>query len=157
MRHGQRALLALSAAAGLGAAPLLGAVPPGGGAPSNPVVTADVTQLRSAKGQVLACLTARADSFPDCASDPLARKLTVPASAPLVLDFGRVPAGRYAISLIHDENGNGKLDTSVMIPREGYGFSNDAPARMGPPRFAHAAFDVGAADVRLAIRMRYLL
>lgn len=113
--------------------------------------------MRSAKGQVLACLTTRADAFPDCGKDPLARKLTVPANEAARLDFGTVPQGRYAVSLIHDENGNGKLDTRLMIPREGYGFSRDAAVRMGPPSFRSAAFDVGGEPVHLTIRMRYLL
>ncbi|MFT4055087.1 MAG: DUF2141 domain-containing protein [Novosphingobium sp.] len=129
----------------------------GATAPQNTDVSVSVTDMRSAKGQVLACLTTRPDAFPDCEKDPLARKLTVPAADDLHLDFGAVPQGRYAVSLIHDENGNGKLDTRLMIPREGYGFSRDAPVRMGPPKFAQAAFDVGGEPVRLAIRMRYLL
>lgn len=116
-----------------------------------------VSGMRSAKGQVLACLTTRADAFPDCSKDPQARKLTVTASEDLHLDFGLVPAGRYAVSLIHDENGNGKLDTSLMIPREGYGFSRDAAVRFGPPSFSRAAVDIGGENVRLAIHMRYLL
>ncbi|MFD2135032.1 DUF2141 domain-containing protein [Novosphingobium resinovorum] len=114
----------------------------GATAPQNTDVSVSVTDMRSAKGQVLACLTTRPDAFPDCEKDPQARKLTVPAASDLHLDFGAVPQGRYAVSLIHDENGNGKLDTRLMIPREGYGFSRDAPVRMGPPKFAQAAFDV---------------
>lgn len=120
-------------------------------------VSVSVTGMRSTKGQVLACLTTRVDAFPDCAKDPQARKLTVPAAENLRLDFRGVPDGRYAVSLIHDENGNGKLDTRLIIPREGYGFSRDAAVRMGPPSFKSAAFDVGAEAVHLTIRMRYLL
>lgn len=120
-------------------------------------VAATVTGLRSPKGHVLACLTLRPDAFPHCERDPHARTLTVPATAGLVLDFGQVPAGRYALSLVHDENGNGRLDTGVGIPREGFGFSRDAPVMMGPPSFQRAAFDVGGADVRLTVRMRYIL
>jgi uncharacterized protein (DUF2141 family) len=120
-------------------------------------VSADVTGLRSAKGQVMACLTTRADAFPDCAKDPAARKLTVPATSAHRLDFGMVPDGDYAISLIHDENGNGKLDTRLMMPREGFGFSRDAPVSFGPPRFAKAAFPVKGHGAHLAIKMRYLL
>ncbi len=120
-------------------------------------VSATVTGLRSEKGQVLACLTTRADAFPDCAKDPEARKLTVPVHGrEMRLAFGRVPAGDYAIALIHDENANGKLDTRLMIPREGFGFSRDAAVRMGPPSFRRAAFAVGREDVHLDIRMRYL-
>lgn len=149
MRHRPGRLGALTL---LMAAPLaLGAT----GAQSD--VTASITGLRSQKGQILACLTTDARTFPNCDKDPQARKLTVPVSGEIRLDFGRVPEGRYAISLIHDENGNGKLDTALMIPREGFGFSRDAPVRMGPPRFDKAAFDVGAENTRMTIKMRYLL
>lgn len=120
-------------------------------------VVATVTGLRSHKGQVLACLTTRPDVFPHCDRDPHAHRLIVSASDTVRLDFPGVVAGRYALSLIHDENGNGKLDTRLMIPREGFGFSRDAPARMGPPRFASAAFAVTGGDVHLAVRMRYML
>jgi Uncharacterized protein conserved in bacteria len=120
-------------------------------------VSVTVTGLRSAKGQVLACLTTRADSFPDCDKDPLAHRLVVPAGEQVHLDFGLVADGRYAVSLIHDENANGKLDTRLMIPREGFGFSRDAPVRMGPPSFDKAAFAVDGEEVRLSVRMRYLL
>jgi uncharacterized protein (DUF2141 family) len=39
------------------------------------------------------------------------------------------------VYVYHDENGNGKLDTGGLLglPTEGYAFSNDAPARFGPP------------------------
>lgn len=147
MRHRQRALLALIAAV-----PLVSATLPTGGE-----VSATVTGMRSAKGQVLACLTTRADAFPDCAKDPAARTLKVPAGTDLKLDFGVVPDGHYAVSLVHDENGNGKLDTRLMIPREGFGFSRDAPVRMGPPHFDKAVFPVTGHAEHLTIKMRYLL
>ena len=73
------------------------------------------------------------------------------------LDFGHIPAGSYAIALLHDENGNGRADMALMIPREGFGFSRDAPVRFGPPSFARAAFAVGGAPVRQTITMRYIL
>ncbi|KHK92250.1 DUF2141 domain-containing protein [Novosphingobium malaysiense] len=129
----------------------------GGTAPAGTEVSAKVTDLRSTKGQVLACLTARADAFPDCEKDPQARTLIVPARNDLQLDFGHVPDGEYAISLVHDENGNGKMDKRLIIPREGFGFSRDAPVRMGPPPFDRAAFAVDGDAIRLTIRMRYML
>lgn len=122
--------------------------------PSTDVSTA-VTGLRSSKGQILACLTTRPDAFPNCQNDPAAHRLIVPATE-RTLDFGPVAKGRYAIALIHDENANGKLDKRLMIPREGFGFSQDAPVVMGPPRFSSAAFAVGNAGEHLSIRMRYL-
>lgn len=119
-------------------------------------VTATVVGLRSGKGQIMACMTSRPDAFPGCVNDPKARRLIVPATTTL-LDFGSVAEGRYAIALIHDENGNGKLDKHLMIPREGFGFSQDAPVVMGPPRFSKASFPVGSVSEHVAITMRYML
>lgn len=148
MRNRSRAFHALIVAAAL---PLLG-----GTAPVSTDVTAAVTGLRSEKGQILGCMTRRPDSFPGCANDPQAKRLIVPATTTR-LSFGQVPEGRYAISLVHDENANGKLDKRLMIPREGFGFSHDAPVMMGPPKFDSAAFPVGATGEHLKIKMRYLL
>lgn len=127
----------------------------GAGQPGNDVI-ATVTDLRSDDGQVLACLTAKPAAFPNCEHDPAARRLIVPAGKPLVLDFGAVPNGRYAIALVHDENGNGKLDKQLLMPREGFGFSRDAPVRLGPPSFSRAAFTVEGEEEHQTIRMRYL-
>ncbi len=42
----------------------------------------------------------------------------------------------YAVRYIHDENSNGELDTNwIGIPKEGYGFSNDAYGIFGPKDF----------------------
>lgn len=148
MPHRSRAFGALSLV--LAAPALLGAAAPWGD------VRASVTGLRSAKGQVVACLTARASEFPSCEHDPAARTATVPAAGEVEIAFGTVAPGRYAIALFHDENGNGRLDKRLMLPREGFGFSRDAPVRMGPPAFASAAFLVGSDDERQPIRMRYI-
>lgn len=146
MRHGSRPLLAL-----ILALPLLGA-----GSPALTEVSVVVTGLRNAKGQVLACLTAEPKGFPDCRKDPAAKQAIVPAAGTVRISFGAVPAGRYAISLIHDENANRKLDLAVMVPREGYGFSRDAPVTVGPPKFDKAAFEVAGAAIEQKARMRYI-
>ena len=51
--------------------------------------------------------------------------------------------GSYAVSLFHDENNNKKMDTKIFgIPKEPYGFSNDATGFMGPPKFQDAKFNL---------------
>lgn len=112
--------------------------------------------LRSHKGQLLACMTAMPGAFPDCSKDPHAQHLTVPASGKMELKFQMVTSGRYAISLLHDENGNGRADMMLMVPREGFGFSRDAAVHFGPPRFAAAAFTVASEAETQTIRMRYM-
>jgi len=134
------------------ASPLVGATLP---QPSS--VSIEIEGLRSAHGQVLACLTADSKSFPDCQKDPHALHVSAPAINGEAVQFKDVAPGRYAVALFHDENGNGRMDKMLMVPREGYGFSRDAPIQFGPPKFGAASFPVGAAQVRTAIHMRYLL
>ena len=48
-----------------------------------------------------------------------------------------LPKGAYAVSAFHDVNNNGKLDTNPLgIPKEPYGFSNNARGTFGPPSLA---------------------
>ena len=121
-------------------------------------VTIEITDLRSAKGVVRACMTTDPGKFPKCRGVPGAHSAVVPAGKTAVLTFDGVKPGRYASALLHDENDNGKADRAIsMIPKEGFGFSRDANVRMGPPKFDAAAFEVGAVPVRQTIRMRYML
>lgn len=135
----------------LAALPLLGATPPTGAD-----ITVTVSNLRSHKGLVSACLAHERHAFPDC-SRPGGRDMTIPAGEADRFTFRNIAPGRYAIALLHDENSNGKIDKALMIPKEGFGFSRDAPIRMGPPTFSAAAFDVADEDVSQPIKMRYIL
>lgn len=139
---------------------LIAAVALPGAAPSDPgaEVSVRVEGLRSEKGQVLACLTAVPRAFPTCKDGRQARsRLAIPAGQASTIHFGRVEKGDYAIAILHDENGNGKVDYMLMVPREGFGFSRNPAVRTGPPAFESAAFAVGDAPVNLTIRMRYIL
>jgi uncharacterized protein (DUF2141 family) len=121
-------------------------------------VTVRVTDLRSDKGLVRACMTTRADLFPNCRDDPHAHRKVIPAGQASTITFFQVVPGAYAIALLHDENGNGKADRALgMMPKEGFGFSRDAKVRMAPPRFEDAVFNHDAKPQNLTIRMRYLL
>ena len=52
-----------------------------------------------------------------------------------------LPAGRYAIKLFVDLNGNGEVNTNFLgVPKEPFGFSNNAMGKFGPPSFDAAAF-----------------
>ena len=70
--------------------------------------------------------------------------------------FNGIPRGRYAVAAFHDEDGDRKLKTVLGMPREGYGFSNDArPSRLGPPKFSQAAFNFDGASKQTVINIRY--
>ena len=66
--------------------------------------------------------------------------------------FEEIPYGTYAIKLYHDKNGNGKLDTNFMrIPKEPYGFSNNARGKFGPAKWDDAKFVFDAKSMSMEI------
>ena len=142
------AVLALAGAGGLcAAAPAMA---------GDVVIT--VTDLRNSKGVVRACMTTRSDIFPKCIKDTGAHRTVVPASGKVEIRFTGVKPGDYAIALLHDENDNGKADRAMgMMPKEGYGFSRDAPVKMAPPKFGDAVMKLGEGTTRVTIKMRYFL
>lgn len=71
-------------------------------------------------------------------------------------DFEDIPPGRYALAVIHDENMNGKLDTTQRgVPTEGFGFSKDAKAFLSAPSFRAASFPYDGRNIELTISLNY--
>ncbi len=127
-----------------------------GAAFAAPVQAADLgIAIRDARSQTGQLRVALVDAAGYAGSArPIAARLLAPAGDVTRVDFANVPAGRYAVMVIHDENGNGTLDTNfVGMPVEGYGFSNN-PRVMRRPTFDEAAFDVGATALTLDIALR---
>ncbi|MEL6348259.1 MAG: DUF2141 domain-containing protein [Myxococcota bacterium] len=115
-----------------------------------------ITGLHSAQGRVGCSAFADESGWP---GDPTAAKAAMLVDIRgdrAVCRFTELPAGRYAIAVMHDENNNQKLDTNTFgFPAEGYGFSRDAPIRFGPPSFDSAAVDYAGDDAQITVRIRY--
>ena len=70
--------------------------------------------------------------------------------------FLDIPYGTYAVSVLHDENSSGDMDTNwIGMPKEGYGVSNDARAPFGPPKFDDAKFPLNAEELQLYMVIQY--
>lgn len=113
--------------------------------------------LRSEKGLIRVCMTRNPKSYPDCEKDPAALKQSIAARKGAVMTFSAVPPGDYALVVLHDENSNGKVDTMLGIPREGVGFSRDAPIRFGPPKWDAVRFHVPSGASETSVTFRYFL
>lgn len=69
--------------------------------------------------------------------------------------FDNLPLGTYALSLYHDQNSNGELDANFFgIPKEPYGFSNDARGTFGPPKYTAAQFEFIKDGQQVEIRVK---
>ena len=86
---------------------------------------------------------------------PIMGKTVRAVAGRCVVLFEQVPVGMYAISVIHDSNRNEKLDTNFIgIPKEGFGFTNDAMGKFGPPSFEKAKVRLKS-TASFTIHLRY--
>jgi uncharacterized protein (DUF2141 family) len=126
-----------------------------------------VRGIRSDDGEILIALYDSAGGFKSAIANAATRGL-MPDSGRLIgtairakrgtqsTVFTQLPPGRYAIIVIHDENDNGRLDENALgVPREGYGFGNDAQGFLGAASFDAASIAVGDTDVSTSIALIY--
>jgi uncharacterized protein (DUF2141 family) len=113
--------------------------------------------LRSSKGLIRACMTRNPAFYPDCEKDPAAFKMSVAAQTGAMMEISNVPPGDYALVVLHDENSNAKVDTMLGIPREGVGFSRNAPIRFGPPKWDAVKMHVQSGPSDTRVKIKYFL
>ena len=106
---------------------------------------------------IRACLTRSKALYLKCDKDAAALKASVAAGPGAHMDFANVPPGDYVLAVVHDENGNGKVDTLLVVPREGVGFSRNPSMMFGPPKFESARFHVPAGPSRTTVKLKYFL
>jgi uncharacterized protein (DUF2141 family) len=103
-------------------------------------ITVTVKDIDSNKGQIFLALF---DNEADFLDKSIKGAKSSIQNNQCVVTFENIPSGIYAVSIFHDENDNGKMDTNFMgIPKEDYGCSNDASGFMGPPKWSDAKFEL---------------
>jgi len=117
-------------------------------------LTVRVEHVRSDHGAILAALYENEASFMNPAKARATFKVKA-VTGEVQYVFHDLPAGKYALSTFHDENGNGQLDRNLVgLPKEGYGFSN-SKGSLRPPRFSQAAFDFDGTSKSITITLNY--
>lgn len=118
----------------------------------------EVVGLRNNTGQVGVVLYDSAKGFPDKGKglrNGISRKIK---GKRVRVEFSGLRPGSYAVAILHDENANGEMDFNLIgIPKEGFGFSNDAEVVLGPPSFEDAAFKLILKRSKITITAKYLL
>jgi uncharacterized protein (DUF2141 family) len=116
-----------------------------------------VFDLRNHDGDLGIALFNEKKGFPGKAEKALLKGGVSSEGEAHVYVFENIPYGTYAVSVMHDENRNGKLDSNFIgIPKEGVGASNNPRSRFGPPSFDDASFQLDRAEVDLEIHLKYL-
>jgi uncharacterized protein (DUF2141 family) len=113
-----------------------------------------ISNIREIKGDILVAIFNNEDDFLEKA----VQSKSIKASAKqITIKFENLPQGSYAVSIIHDENSNGELDKNVVgIPKEGFGFGNNAMGTFGPPAFDKAKIQLRGQDVIQELSLKYM-
>lgn len=113
-----------------------------------------VEGIRSAKGDIRLSVYTSAAEWPDKSRSENGRVERAQVGS-VVFRFD-LPPGIYAINGFHDENGNGKFDTSLIgIPEEGYFFSNNVHPFLSAPSFQSASFRLPPEGASIVIEVIY--
>jgi uncharacterized protein (DUF2141 family) len=116
----------------------------------------NISNIRSNNGSVKVSLFSTADGFPNNPNKAVAIQSVLIQKNQVTVRFENLAFGTYAIACLHDENGNGKMDTNLVgIPKEGYGASNNAVNKLSAPKFEAAKFPFNSAVLSVNFKMHY--
>jgi uncharacterized protein (DUF2141 family) len=117
-------------------------------------IDARIAGVRGTAGRIACALFHGPDGFPRD-SRKAARRVFAPIGAPCV--FEGLPPGAYAVSLFHDDDGSGTLETNLLgAPKKGYGVSNNHTHSMSAPSFEESRVDLRAGEAKtIMIELRY--
>ena len=114
-------------------------------------LSVEVTGAEASAGQAILSLFGSKDHYLKKPTTEM--KAPVDGSGSARFTISNLKRGRYAVSVIHDADLNGKLNTGLFgIPTELVGFSNNATSRFGPPSFEEASFVLNASQL-ISIRL----
>ena len=120
---------------------------------SGVTITVTVTNIPGAKGDLLVGFYDSEKSF---TKEPLPQspKTDLTSGNDVTAKISGVMPGKYAIAVVHDLNGNGKLDkTLIGMPKEPLAFSVIRTIPRGKPKFDACAFEVGKKDLEMTIAL----
>ena len=100
-----------------------------------------VSEFESYNGVLRVCIT---DNKADFLESCLYSKSILIDNNSIEVEFKNLKMGVYAVSVYHDENSNGVLETDGLfgLPSEPFGFSNNLSITFGPPSFKKSSFNL---------------
>jgi uncharacterized protein (DUF2141 family) len=120
-------------------------------------VAVEVGPLKNLKGVLRCQVFTGPEGFPKEKKNAVARDDQTPKSNTVVCRFPGLKPGTYAVSVLHDEDADGEMNTNfVGIPEEGYGVSNNKLPSMSAPKFEDARFTLTAGEKKtLKVALKY--
>ena len=105
------------------------------------ILTINVTNLTTTEGTVMVQIMQGEAQF--SGDEPSIASMMSRATDEEMTFSTRLPAGEYAIRVMHDVNNNGEMDSNfVGMPTEPWAMSNNAKGNFGPPKWEEAKFEL---------------
>lgn len=123
-----------------------------------PATAADITitvqGIRNDTGKIAALAFVKADGFPDRVALAKAQSQVNAQKGAVTLVLKNVPAGKVALTILHDEDGDGKLKRNIVgIPQEGVGMTGK-PLGNRAPKFEDAVTEING-NQKIDITLKY--
>jgi uncharacterized protein (DUF2141 family) len=113
-----------------------------------------ISGFSSSDGFAMVALHNSEESYKGGGAAAFAKTQTRVVDQKVQVVFTNLPFGWYGVSLFHDENINGVLDMNVMgIPKEAYGFSNNAKGFFGKPAYNDVVFQLDSSEKEIDIKL----
>lgn len=105
----------------------------------------EIKNLNNSKGQVVLDLQ-------DENKNPIKAVIQEIKDNRCIIILNDLRPGKYAFRYFHDENSNKELDTSwIGMPKEGFGFSNNAMGKFGPPKHEITIFQITSDTIMICM------
>lgn len=119
-------------------------------------VTVEIDGFKNKEGQVCASIFANSRGFPNQRDRVLQGQCTKITDTPVKIIFENLPAGNYALAVMHDQNKDLILNrNSLGMPSEGFGFSRNPEVITKPPKFEETAFLVAGPNTKVTVQLKY--
>jgi uncharacterized protein (DUF2141 family) len=117
-----------------------------------------VEGLRNEKGKLSITLFNGPEGFPEDVDKAMTWQTIELSSEEPVFLFEDLPRGVYAYAILHDENGDGKMNKNLLgMPKEGFAFSNNYEPKIKNPSYKQASFPLKPGKNRHEIKILYFL
>ena len=117
-------------------------------------LTITVTGIRNDNGKIAALAFMQDQGFPDRVNQAFAQAQVNAQKGTVTLTIKNVPAGKVALTVLHDEDGDGKLRKNLLgIPQEGVGMTGK-PLGNRAPKFQEAVIEIKG-DEKKTIALKY--
>ncbi|NNL78725.1 MAG: DUF2141 domain-containing protein [Desulfobacterales bacterium] len=114
----------------------------------------DISGFPSSEGFAMVALHNSQDSYTSEGDTAIAKTRIKVVNQEAQVVFVNVAYGWYGVSIFHDENANMKMDKNAMgIPKESYGFSNNAKGFFGKPKYKDVMFQMNSAEKQIAVNL----